>query len=157
MSQAGLFILRFLDVEQEVDDVAVLHDVVLALAADQTLCLGGSHGAAGLHILKGNDLGADEPPLKVGVDLAGGLGGLGALFDGPGPALVGARGQEGNEAQQSVLLRISRSRPDSLTPSSSMNMAFSSGSSSSAMSASSLAQMGMIWLPSASASCFTAR
>ena len=36
-----------------------------------------------------------------------------------------------------------------------MNMAFSSGSSSSAMSASSLAQMGMTWLPSASASCFT--
>ena len=66
----------FLNVEQEVDDVAVLHDVVLALAADQALCLGGSHGAAGLHILKGNDLGADETPLEIGVDLAGGLGAL---------------------------------------------------------------------------------
>lgn len=57
MSRLGFLFCDFLDVEQEVDDVAVLHDVVLALAADQPLCLGGSHGAAGLHILKGNDLG----------------------------------------------------------------------------------------------------
>ena len=36
------------------------------------------------------------------MDLAGGLGGLGALLDGPGPALVLAVGQEGDQAQQSV-------------------------------------------------------
>ena len=79
-------------IEQEVDNVAVLHDVLLALAAYQTLCLGGGHGAAGFHILEGDDLRPDEAPLKVGVNLAGGLGRLGALLDGPGAALVAAGG-----------------------------------------------------------------
>ena len=36
------------------------------------------------------------------MDLAGGLGGLGALPDGPGPALVLAGGEVGDEAQQGV-------------------------------------------------------
>ncbi len=41
---------------------------------------------------------ADEAPLEVGMDLSGGLRGL----DGPGPAFVGAGGQEGDETQQGV-------------------------------------------------------
>ena len=86
-----------LNIEQEVDDVAVLHDVVLAFAAYQALCLGGCHGAAGLHILKGDNLSADKAPLKVGVDFTGGLGGLGALLNGPGPAFVRTGGEEGDE------------------------------------------------------------
>ena len=65
-----------LNVKQEVDNVAVFHDVLLALTADQSLCLGCGHGAAGFHILKGNDLGPDEAPLEVRVDFAGGLGAL---------------------------------------------------------------------------------
>ena len=36
------------------------------------------------------------------MDLAGGLGSLGALFDGPGAALVLAVGQEGDQAQQVI-------------------------------------------------------
>ena len=91
-----------LDVEQEVDDVAVLHDILLALGANLALGLGGGHGADVLQILKGDDLGPDEAPLEVGVDLAGGLGSLGAPLDGPGAALVGAGGQEGHQTQQCI-------------------------------------------------------
>ena len=65
-----------LHIEQEVDDVAVLHDILLTLGANLALGLGGSHGADVLHILEGDDLGTDEAPLKVGVDLARGLGAL---------------------------------------------------------------------------------
>ena len=47
----------FLDVEQEVDDVAVLHDIFLAFGADFALALGIGHGAQRLEIVKGNDRG----------------------------------------------------------------------------------------------------
>ena len=67
-----------LDVEQEVDDVAVFHDVFFAFAADFALGFGVGHGAEGLQVFEGDDLGTDEATLEVGVDLAGGLGGLGA-------------------------------------------------------------------------------
>ena len=36
------------------------------------------------------------------MDLPGGLGGLGALLDGPGPDLLGSGGEEGHEAQQVI-------------------------------------------------------
>ena len=86
-------------VEPEQSDVAVLHYVVLALAPDKTLFLCGGHGAAGLEVVKGHYLGADEAALEVGVDLAGGLRGLGPPTDGPGPALVLAAGEVGDQAQ----------------------------------------------------------
>ena len=65
-------------VKPEQDNVPVLDDVLLALAADQALLLGGGHGAAGHQVVKGDDLRPDEAPLEVGVDLAGCLGRLGA-------------------------------------------------------------------------------
>ncbi|CAN4017775.1 VanZ-like domain-containing protein, partial [Dysosmobacter welbionis] len=89
-------------VEPEVDHVSVLNHILLALAAEQPFLLGGVDAAAGDHVIVCDDLRPDEAPLDVGVDLAGGLGGLGALLDGPGPALVLAVGQEGDQAQQSV-------------------------------------------------------
>ena len=92
-----------LHVEAEVDHVAVLDHILLALAAEQALLLGGGHALPQAIMSSiGDDLGADEAPLEVGVDLAGGLGRLGALFDGPGAALVLAVGQEGDQAQQGV-------------------------------------------------------
>ena len=100
--QKGEQSLHGLNIEQEVDDVAVLHDILLALGANLALGLGGGHGADGLQILEGDDLGTDEATLEVGVDLAGGLGSLGATLDGPCTALVGAGGQEAAQAQQSV-------------------------------------------------------
>ena len=53
-----------LNVKQEVDNIAVFHNIFLALAADQALGLGVGHGAASLHILEGNDLGPDEAHSK---------------------------------------------------------------------------------------------
>ena len=79
-----------------------MHDILLALGADQSLLLGGGHGAVGLQVLKGHHFGADKAPLEVGVDLTGRLGGLGAVGDGPGAALILAGGEEGDEAQQGV-------------------------------------------------------
>ena len=93
---------RKLHVEPEQDNIPILYHIFLALGADQALLPGGGHGAAGHQVLVGDHLGPDEAPLKVGVDLAGGLGSLSALGDGPGPALVLAAGEVGDEAQQSV-------------------------------------------------------
>src|SRR5690349_23004463 len=72
-------------VEAELHDVAVRHDVVLALHADPTSLLGLEHGAGSDEVVEGDDLGLDEAALEVGVDDAGGLGGRGALLDRPGP------------------------------------------------------------------------
>src|SRR5699024_9880464 len=85
------------DVETEQDDVPVLHDVVLALAAHQAALFGHGHRAALHQLVKADDLRPDEAPLEVGVDLARRLGGLGALCDGPGPDLGLSGGEVGNE------------------------------------------------------------
>ena len=95
-------LFTFLYVEPEQNDVAVLHDVLLALGADETCLLGGVHGAETHEIVVGDDLGADEAALKVGVNLTGGLRSLGALHDGPGAYLLGACGQVADETQQGV-------------------------------------------------------
>ena len=92
----------FLHVEAEVDHVAVAHDVLLALAAEKALLLRGGDAAAADHIVKVDRLGADEAALDVGVDLTGGLRGLGAVSDRPRSALVLAVGEEGDEAEQRV-------------------------------------------------------
>ena len=86
------------DIEAEVDHVAVLHHIVLALAAQQPLLLGGGHGAAGDHLGEVDGLGTDEAALDVGVDLAGGLRSLRTLDDGPRAALVLTVGEEGDPA-----------------------------------------------------------
>ena len=91
-----------LHIKQEVDDVAVLHDVFLAFGAEQALCLGGGHVAAGLQILKGHSFCADKAALDVRVDLAGSSGSLGALGDGPCTDFVLTAGEEGDVAQQII-------------------------------------------------------
>src|SRR5690606_23530805 len=90
------------DVEEEVHDVAVLHDVLLALHPQ--LPLGARVGdAARLHqVLVAHHLGADEAALEVGVDLAGRLRRLGAALDGPGAHLLLAGREEGDEPQRVV-------------------------------------------------------
>ena len=92
---------RGLHVEPEQDDIAVLDDVFLAFGTDQPLLPGGGHGAAGHEIVVSDHFRADKAALKVGVDLAGGLGCLSPLGDGPGPALVLAGGQVGAPARRS--------------------------------------------------------
>ena len=89
-------------VEQEVADVAILHDII---AADSLQFSGGADVALGLElfqILKVVDLGADEPLLKVGVDDARGLRGGGAHLHRPGTHLLHASGEIGLQAQQLV-------------------------------------------------------
>ena len=90
------------DVEAEEDDVAVLHHVLLALAAHEALFLGGGHRAAGHQVVERDDLRADEAALKVAVDFAGGLRRFRTLRDRP-CAHLGLAGREvGDQAEQSV-------------------------------------------------------
>src|SRR5690606_30053476 len=78
-----------LHVEAELHDVAVGHDVVLAL--DPRLsCSTHSGDRTGLdQVLEGDHLGLDEAALEVGVDHPRGLRRGPALADGPGPGLLG--------------------------------------------------------------------
>ena len=71
-----------------------MHDILLALTAEQTLGLGVRQRAAGFEVVKRDDLRTDEAALEVGMDLARGLRGLRAVFDRPRAAFVAARGQE---------------------------------------------------------------
>jgi hypothetical protein len=68
----------------EVNDVAILDDVVLAFDAHQAGFLGGFLSAVAVDIFELGDFGTDEGFFEVGVDDAGSLGGAPAAFDGPG-------------------------------------------------------------------------
>src|SRR5690242_12352038 len=82
-------------VEEEVRDVAVLHDVALSLGAELAGGLDGGFGLILLQIGEGIDLGADETALKIGVDDSRSLWRGGADRDFPGANLLGAGGEEG--------------------------------------------------------------
>src|SRR5205823_13028369 len=77
-----------LHVEEEVDDVAVLDEVVLAFHAHRSLALRRGLGAVAKKLLPADDLRLDEAALEVGVDDARRLGGPEALADHAGAALV---------------------------------------------------------------------
>src|SRR4051794_7587196 len=88
-----------LHIKPELDHVAVLHDVVLALHA-RLAARPGLGDASGIHqVVEGDDLGLDEALLEVGVDDAGRLRSLRALADGPGARLFRACRQVGLEAE----------------------------------------------------------
>ena len=87
------------DVEAELHHVPVLHHVVLALHAGLALRAGLGDRAGLDQVVEGDDLGLDEALLEVGVDDTGGLGGGGALLDGPGAGLLGAGRQVGLQAE----------------------------------------------------------
>ena len=87
------------DVEQEVHQVTVLDDVVLALGAHLSGILGTLLTTALDEVLVGDDLGPDKAFLEVRVDDSGGLGGRIALVDGPGPHFLHPGGEVGLEAQ----------------------------------------------------------
>src|SRR5262245_40613977 len=89
-----------LDVEAEVDDVAVLDDVVLALDAELADLAAARLAAELDEVAPVDDLGADEAALDVGVDLARGARGRGAARDRPGAALVGAGGEHRDEGDE---------------------------------------------------------
>src|SRR5690348_8617793 len=74
--------LRWSHVEAELDDVAIGHDVVLALHADLAGGLGGGHRTGRHQVVVRDDLGLDEATLEVGVDDACGFGCGGTALDG---------------------------------------------------------------------------
>jgi hypothetical protein len=73
-----------LDVEAEVDDVAVLHYVILAFQAPAPGVLGTLFAIVGDEIVVADDLSADEAFLEVGVNHRRRFRGCGADFDCPG-------------------------------------------------------------------------
>src|ERR1043166_7899613 len=93
---------------QEVHDVAVLHDVLLALAAQLAGGLDRGFAAELLEVSDRVDLGADEFSLEVAVDDAGSLGGERALADRPRPDLLLAGGEVRLQAEQAVALARER-------------------------------------------------
>merc|ERR1719478_45208 len=93
---------RASDVESEEHDVALLHDVVLALGARLALRLGLLLGAARDEVLVADGLGANETALKVRVDDAGGLRRQEALLDRPRLGLRLARGKVGAQLEEVV-------------------------------------------------------
>src|SRR5690606_39807789 len=97
------------DVKSDLHDVAVLHDVVLALHAGLARGAYGRDGPGLDEVVERDDLGLDEALLEVGVDHAGRLGRGPALLDGPRACLLGARREvglqpEGVEARTSELV-----------------------------------------------------
>ena len=53
-------------------------------------------------VVGGVAVGFDEAALEVGVDDAGGSGGFGAAFDGPGADFLDSGGEVGDEVEQAV-------------------------------------------------------
>ena len=84
---------RISDIKAEENDIAVVHDIFLALAADKTFFLCGGQRTAGDEIVEAYDLGAYESALKVGVNLSCRLGSLCAAGYCPGSDLGLAGGQ----------------------------------------------------------------
>ncbi len=89
-----------LHVEPVVHDVPVPHHVLLALQAELARLLARLLAAELDEVGVGGDLGPDEAPLDVRVDLAGGLDGDGAAADLPGADLVLADGEEADRVEQ---------------------------------------------------------
>lgn len=91
-----------LDVEEEVHDVTVLDDIVLALDSEAAGSAAFGLGAVLDEVIVFDDLGADEAFLEVRVDDSRGTGGLVALVDGPGPDFGFSGGKVGTQAEQVV-------------------------------------------------------
>src|SRR5215471_13923030 len=91
-----------LHVEPEAHHVAVLDDIIGALEAHSPGVPRTLLAAMSGEIGKGDRLGADEAPLEIAVDLAGGLRRLSSLLDGPGVRFFRAGGEEGDQTEEPV-------------------------------------------------------
>lgn len=116
-------------VEFKEDDVPVFHDVFLSLLADKTLFLCLYHiSVQSFKFIKGDDLRLDKAALKIGVYFSGSLGGLCSLGNRPRSYLVGPAVKKLIRPKSSYDFLISRARPLSFIPNSSMKSCFSSSS-----------------------------
>src|SRR5215472_15063586 len=82
------------DVKAKLDDVAVTHDVFLALDPGLARRPGRRDRARRHQVIERHNLGLDETALDVGVNDTRGLRRASAGRDRPGPRLFRARGQE---------------------------------------------------------------
>src|ERR1700688_3453677 len=89
--------VHWLDVEFEEEDVAVFDYVFFAFGAEETGFFYGLLAAVLEEVGGGVAVGLDESFFEVGVDDAGGSGGFGAAFDGPGADLLHAGSEVGDE------------------------------------------------------------
>src|ERR1700761_7128790 len=88
-----------LHIEAELDHLAALHDVVLALDAGLARRAGRRYRAGRHQVVEGDDLGLDEALLEVGVDHAGRLRGGCADRDLPGAGFLRASSEEGLQSE----------------------------------------------------------
>src|SRR5258706_4478807 len=86
------------DVEAEMDDVAVLHGIVLAFEAELARLAAFGVAAVADEVVVGHNFGADEAALDVAVDLSGGLARRRPLPDRPRLDLVFPGGEEAHDA-----------------------------------------------------------
>src|SRR5262249_30529861 len=84
----------------ELDHVAVLHDVVLALDACLPRGPRGGDRPGGDQVVVGHDLGLDEAPLEVAMDHPGRLGCRRPDADRPGPGFLWPGGQERGQPER---------------------------------------------------------
>src|SRR5690606_39977280 len=87
------------DVEAEMQDVAFLHPVFLALQPQPAGLARAGFAAVADEVVVGNGLGADEALLEVGVDDRGGLGRGRAALDRPRAHFLDAGGEGGLQAE----------------------------------------------------------
>src|SRR5258708_15962131 len=88
-----------LDVEAEVDHVAVAHRVVLAFQTKFACLLGAELALEGDEVVVGGDLGADEAALEIGMDDTGCLRRRGACTHRPGTHFLRPAGEKGLQSQ----------------------------------------------------------
>ena len=116
--------------EEDLQHVAILHLVGLALGAEAARLPRLGHRAELEQVLVGHGLGADEALREVGVDRPGSIDRGRPVRDRPGADLVGPAVRNETSPSSRYDSSMTRSRLDSVIPSSSMNTPASSGSSS---------------------------
>jgi len=94
--------MRWLRGEAEVDDVTVSNHVLLAFEAHLAVVATRSHRSARDQHVVGDDFGANEAALNVGMNLARGRLCRRSPRNGPGAALVVADREERQVAEQGV-------------------------------------------------------
>src|SRR5207244_3403817 len=90
------------DAEANVQDVAILDDIVLALQTEEAFRARIRHGAGGHQIVVRDHLGPDEAAFQIGMNLAGRLRRLGPPTYRPGAYLIFTSRQEADQVQQLI-------------------------------------------------------
>src|SRR5579859_2012348 len=89
-------------VEPEMHHIALAHDVLLPFEPELPRFLRARLALVGNVVVVGDDLGADEAVLEVGVNHAGGLGRRGALLHGPGARFLRSGGKVSLQSEERV-------------------------------------------------------